>query len=310
MVLAVLAVLAVAGCGTAHQLPERDRAAPPAKLAGGSPTHVAVIVMENEEYSDLLAAPHIPYIHHLVASGALAGQMYAVTHPSLPNYLALTTGSTNGISDDCTGCSVPGSGLAGQLNSHRISWHAYMEDMPHPCFTGSDAGLYAKKHNPFIYADALRADAAACARIVPFGRLGSDERARTLPRFIWVTPNLCHDMHDCDPSSGDRFLAANVPALLAAMGPRSLLIVTWDEGSSDDGCCRLAHGGHILTVLAGPAARHGARLGSAADHYSTLQLIEDLFGLPRVGGAACPCTPSLTPLLAGRASARGARHRS
>ena len=139
---------------------------------------------------------------------------------------------------------------------------------------------------------------ASCARIVPLGRLAGDERSRSLPRFIWITPNLCHDMHDCDPSSGDRFLAGVVPRLLGAMGPRSLLILTWDEGSSDDGCCRLAHGGHILTVLAGPAARAGARL---SDPDSTISrpwpLIEDLFGLPRLGGAACRCTPSLAPLL-------------
>jgi hypothetical protein len=306
----VLAVLGLAGCGSARQVPEVDRAAPPAKLASGSPPHVAVIVMENEEYGDLLAAPHIPYIRHLVASGALAGQMYAIAHPSLPNYLALATGSTHGITDDCTDCSVPGSGLAGQLSAHRISWRAYMEGMPRPCFTGAGAGQYAKKHNPFIYADAVRTSAADCARIVPFSALARDEQARTLPRFIWVTPNLCHDMHDCDPGTGDRFLAATVPALLAAMGPRSLLVLTWDEGSSDNGCCRLAHGGHVLTVLAGPAARHRARLATATDHYSTLQLIEDLFALPRAGGAACACTPSLAPLLAGPAPRPAARHRS
>ena len=293
----LLAVIAVAGCGTARQLPESNTAAAPAQLAGGPPAHVAVIVMENEEYADLLAAPHIPYIHRLVATGALAAQMYAIAHPSLPNYLALSTGSTHGITDDCTDCSVPGGGLGGQLSAHGIPWRAYMEDMPRPCFTGADAGGYAKKHDPFIYADALRGNRRSCAQIVPLGRLSADERSGALPRFVWITPNLCHDMHDCDPASGDRFLAGLVPGLLKAMGPRSLLILTWDEGSSGNGCCRLAHGGHILTVLAGPAARAGARLGTPSDHFSTLALIEDLFRLPRLGGAACRCTPSLAPLL-------------
>ena len=231
--------------------------------------------------------------------------MYAITHPSLPNYLALGTGSTHGITDDCTDCTVTGSGLAGQLIGAGISWRAYMEDLPRPCFSGAGAGGYARKHDPFMYQDALRGSPAACARIVPLTALAADEAAGTVPRFVWITPNLCHDMHDCDPSSGDRFLTAAVPRLMRAMGPQSLLILTWDEGSSDDGCCRLAHGGHILTVLSGPAVRPGARLSTPVDHYSTLQLIEDLFGLPRLGGAACACTPSLAPLLRDGAPRRG-----
>ena len=128
---------------------------------------------------------------------------------------------------------------------------------------------------------------------MPFAQLAADERAGALPRFVWITPNLCHDMHDCSVATGDRFLAGLVPPLLRALGPRGLLFLTWDEGSSDDGCCRLASGGHIVTILAGGAARRGARLTTPTDHYSVLQTIEDLLGLPRLRGAACACTPSL-----------------
>ena len=88
-----------------------------------------------------------------------------------------------------------------------------------------------------------------------------------------------------------------VPPLLRALGPRGLLILTWDEGSSDDGCCRLASGGHIVTIFAGPGARPARGCARPADHYSVLQAIEDLLGLPRLRGASCPCTPSLRPLL-------------
>jgi hypothetical protein len=104
-------------------------------------------------------------------------------------------------------------------------------------------------------------------------------------------------MHDCAPATGDRFLSTLVPPLLHALGPRGLVILTWDEGSTDNGCCRLASGGHIATILAGGLARRAAHLHAAADHYSTLQLIEDLFGLKRLRGAACACTPTLEPLL-------------
>ena len=96
--------------------------------------------------------------------------------------------------------------------------------------------------------------------MVALSELGADERSGALPRFVWITPNLCHDMHDCSPATGDHFLAGLVPGLLRALGPRGVLFLTWDEGSSDEGCCRLAAGGHVVTIVAGAGARPGARL--------------------------------------------------
>jgi hypothetical protein len=127
--------------------------------------------------------------------------------------------------------------------------------------------------------------------------LSADEGAGRLPRFVWITPNLCHDTHDCSVARGDRFLSGLVPPLLRALGPRGLLVLTWDEGSSDDGCCAKAVGGLVATILAGGLARAGARTSTPVDQYSILQTIEDLFGLPRLRSAACVCTPSLAPLL-------------
>jgi hypothetical protein len=246
-----------------------------------------VIVMENEEYGDVLGSTSAPYLRSLASSSAVATRMYAVTHPSLPNYLALTGGSTFGIDSDCTDCSVGSNGLPGQLQRAGISWRAYMEDLPRPCFTGAGAGGYAKKHDPFVYYRGFVSDPAACAsHIVPLTRLAADELARRLPRFTWITPNLCHDMHDCDVATGDRFLSSLVPGLLVALGRRGLLVLTWDEGSSDDGCCVLASGGHIVTLLAGALARPGARMATPADHYSVLALLEDLLALPRLRGAS------------------------
>ena len=173
-----------------------------------------------------------------------------------------------------------------------------MEDLPHPCFTGAGAGEYAKKHDPFAYYTRIVSRPARCARIVPLSQLAADERAGALPRYIWITPNLCHDMHDCDVATGDRFLSRLVPPLLRALGPRGALFITFDEGSSDDGCCRLAAGGHIVTILAGGLARRGARLTTPTDHYSVLQTIEDVFGLRAAPGRRVRCTPTLAPLLA------------
>jgi phosphatidylinositol-3-phosphatase len=299
--LAVAAVTLVLGActSTAHVAsPVQTTPSPKVHAQGGPPRHVAVIVMENEEFAGIIGSPEAPYINSLARSHALARSMFAIRHPSLPNYLALTGGSTFGVDSDCTDCSVHATGIADQLERSGLSWRAYMEDLPYPCFKGAEAGDYAKKHDPFIYYTQIAHNPAVCAQIVPLGQLAADERARALPRFIWITPNLCHDMHDCDVQTGDRFLSTLVPPLLAALGAHGLLFITWDEGSSDDGCCRLAAGGHIVTIAAGPLAKHGARLSTSADHYSLLQTIEDVFGLPRLRGAACACTPTLKPLLA------------
>jgi phosphatidylinositol-3-phosphatase len=298
--LALAAVtLLCSACGAARTAgPIQTRAAPAAQIPGGAPGHVAVIVMENEEFSDVIASHEAPYINSLARRFALARSSFAISHPSLPNYLALTGGSTFGIDSDCTDCHVTATNIVDQLERAGVSWKAYMEDLPRPCFKGASAGGYAKKHDPFAYYTWIAGIPARCRRIVPLAQLAADERAHALPRFVWITPNLCHDMHDCDVATGDRFLSGLLPSLLASLGPRGLLFLTWDEGSSDDGCCRLASGGHVVTIVAGVMARRGGRLMTPADHYSVLQTIEDLFGLPRLRGAACACTPSLQPLLA------------
>jgi hypothetical protein len=295
--LATLGLLLIGGCGSGSiALPLQTTPSPKAHLPDGRPAHVAVLVMENEEYGDVISSQQTPYITGLARTYGLATRSYAITHPSLPNYLALSGGSTFGVDSDCTDCSVPGAGLVGQLQAHHLTWKAYMEDLPHACFNGVSADGYAKKHNPFVYYRAL----PSCRNIVPLTQLYADERSRKLPAFAWITPNLCHDMHDCSPRTGDRFLSGLVPSLLRALGKRGVLFLTWDEGTSDDGCCRLASGGHVATIVAGPGARRDAQLRMPTDHYSVVQTIEDLLGLRRLGGARCACTPSLQPLLAGR----------
>jgi hypothetical protein len=296
----LLIALTVCACGQDPQLPPQHTDSPIARLPGGQPSHLAVIVMENHEFDEVIGSGQAPFINRLARAHGLARRMFAITNPSLPNYLALTGGTTAGIDSDCTGCRVRGSGLAGQLSAAGISWKAYMEDMPRSCFRGSGHKGYAKKHDPFIYYTGVADDFRLCNNIVPLSQLRLDERRGTLPRFIWITPNLCHDMHDCDVRVGDRFLARIVPPLLRRLGRRGLLALTWDEGSSNAGCCRYARGGHIATIIAGAGARRRARETTPVDHYSLLQTIDDLFGLPRLGHAKCACTPGLRALLARR----------
>ncbi len=295
---AALAVSGLAACGDASRAgPIQTHASPVARM-DPAPEHIAVIVMENEEYGDVIGRRSAPFINGLAKRYALASRMFGITHPSLPNYLALTGGSTFGISSDCTDCSVGASSIVTQMTAARVSWKAYMQDLPAPCFTGSGAGEYAKRHDPFVYYRSLVADRRLCGHVVPLSELAADEGARTLPRFIWITPNVCNDMHDCSVTTGDRFLSQLVPPLLAELGRNGLLFLTWDEGTTNDGCCRLAAGGRIVTIVAGPGARAHATLKTPVDHYSVLQTIDDLLGLPRLRNAACACTPSLAPLLA------------
>jgi phosphatidylinositol-3-phosphatase len=257
---------------------------------------VVVIVMENKGCKSVIGSREAPYVNRLAQRSAFASRSFAITKPSLPNYLGLTGGSTFGITNDCTDCPVRSTNLVDQLERARISWKAYMEGMPAPCFGGVQAGRYVKRHNPFAYYVDVSSSPSRCRRVVPFAQLHADAARRALPRFVWITPDVCHDMHSCPIADGDRFLARLVPLLQREVGPRGAIFVTWDEGDDHAGC-RRASGGQIPTIVTGPAARPGARSRIAYDHYSLLRTVEDAFGLPQLRGAACPCTQPLSGLL-------------
>ncbi len=256
------------------------------------------IVMENREYGEVIASPSAPYVNRLAHRYGLATASHAITHPSLPNYIALTSGTTGGIESDCTSCSVDAPNLIDQLEGARISWKAYLEGLPRPCFTGAAAGGYAKKHNPFAYYRDFTSSRSRCSHLAGFAALAADLRAGRLPAYSWISPNLCDDGHDCALGTADRFLAATVPSLLRELGPHGLLILTWDEGTTNSGCCGVAHGGHIATILAGPDVRAGSREAQPLDHYGVLGTVEDALGLPRLGGASSASAGSLKGLLA------------
>jgi hypothetical protein len=249
-----MVAVALGACGAAPAGPSLHLHA--AALPASATSHVIVIVMENEESPSVIGSPAAPYINSLVRRYGLAGRSYGVTHPSLPNYLALTSGSTQGATSDCTSCHFDALNLVDQFQAARISWRAYLEGVPSACFKGAGSGGYAKKHNPFIYYDDVAGSPSRCGHLVGFGVLAADLRAGRLPTFAWLTPNLCDDMHDCSVATGDRFLARIVPSLLRELGP------------------------------AGPGVRSGARSAVAVDEYGVLRTIEDALGLPALGAAA------------------------
>ena len=194
--------------------------------------HVVVVVFENEERSSIAGNPAAPTFAALAHRYASLTHYDAVAHPSLPNYLALVSGSTDGITSDCTSCVVHARNLADTLAAAGRTWKVYAEDLPQPGYTGAFAGRYAKKHDPFLYFADVAASRARRDRVVPFAQLAGDVKHRQLPDFSLVVPNLCDDMHDCSVATGDAWLRRNVVPLLSspALGPHGVVFVVFDEG--------------------------------------------------------------------------------
>lgn len=260
-------------------LPSETPAAPALASAAPARPHVFVIVMENASLARALAAPAIGA---LASKYRVATNYHAVARPSLPNYLALTSGSTWGVADD--GYHVlPAGGIGAQLSGAGLSWRAYMEGLtaggclnsPYP---------YAVKHNPFAYYGGACPD-----NVVPLDGLDADLAGET-PQFVWISPGLCHDGHDCALAEAGAWLAELVARIVASASfrERGTLFLVWDEGDGGDDANLVP----LIVVTPDPAARRSAE---RYDHYSLLATIEDTFGLPRLGAAAD--ARSLTDLL-------------
>jgi hypothetical protein len=235
---------------------------PPAPVSP-QPTRVAVIVMENRAYQSVVG---LPYIRSIASSSTVLTDYHAAGHPSLPNYLALTSGTTWGIADD--GYHVlPSQDIGDQLTVSGVPWRAYMEGMGPDCRQSS--GGYAVKHDPFAYYG------GRCpASVVPLSQLSADLAAPSAPRFLWITPDLCHDMHDCASATGDSWLQRTVPGLLASPAmSNGVVFITWDE--NDGGGTN-----QVLTLVLG--AKRPDSPASPYSHPALLATVEDLLGVPRL----------------------------
>jgi phosphatidylinositol-3-phosphatase len=231
--------------------------------------HVFLIVMENHSYDQAMSGK---FAASLAKQYRVADNYHAITHPSLPNYLAITSGKTWGIGDDSYHVLPSGSDLGHQLTAAGVSWRAYMEGM-------TDAGCidsplpYDPGHNPFAFYG------GRCpANVVPLTELRGD-LAGDAPRFVWITPDRCNDTHDCAVSVGDDWLRRQVGEITASAAWKDggVLFITWDE---DDGSA----GNRVLTLVIAPGLPHRT---STADynHYSLLATLEDLLGVPRLANA-------------------------
>lgn len=270
----------------------------PTTVAADSP-HVMLIVEENRSESAVIGSSDAPYINSMAERYGLATSSYGQSHPSLPNYLELLSGSTQGVTDDGTQYSFAGPTLVDQLAQQGIGWRAYMESMPSACFTGGSSGEYAKKHDPFMYFRSITQNQSQCQNVVPLSAMRTDLASPQAPDFIWVTPNLCDDGHDCSTATADSWLQTHLSPVLSSPWFRQngVVIVTWDEGSDDSGCCGGADGGRIATIVITANQQQHLTSAQAVDHGGTLRTIERLYGLPPLGDAACTCSGDLTPLM-------------
>ena len=255
-------------------------------------SHVIWLWMENQSYDQVVGSSSAPYLASLARACGLATNYHNITHPSLPNYIAATSGlggaDLGPFTTDCNpsaSCSTDATSIFAQASS----WRAYEESMPTAC-DRQDSGDYAARHNPPPY---YRSLVGCPRRDVPLTRLTGDLNTNSLPAFSFITPNLCHDTHDCPVSAGDRWLATEVPRILDSPSYRvghTVLFITWDEGeggsTSDCAANEGDVGCHVAALVVSPSTPAGQRSGKPFNHYSLLRTTEDLLGVPPLGEAA------------------------
>jgi len=275
-----VAVLALVACGSTATW--RPPAKPPASVRVPDFTHVVVVVFENHESNAVAGSHDAPTFNALGDRYARLTNYHGVTHPSLPNYLALVSGSTHGITDDCTDCIVAAHSLADTLEAAGKTWKTYAEDLPSPGYTGGSVGNYAKKHDPFLYFKDIASSRQRRDHVVPFTRLARDLAAQRLPDFSLIVPNLCDDMHNCSVATGDAWLKANIEPLVGSPELRGgVVFVVFDEGTTGNG-----GGGHVDALALGPTIKAHAVFAKTTNHYGLLRTIEDAWNLPRLGLSA------------------------
>jgi phospholipase C len=248
----------MAGCA-------RAGAAPPPP-----PRHVFLIVMENKSPQQALQGS---FTASLAARYRVAGNYTAIAHPSLPNYLALSSGQTWGVQDDNYHV-LPRGGIGDQLTAAGVSWRAYMEGMTAGGCTTSQYPYYLR-HNPFAY---YGGDCPG--NVVPLTSMAADLSSSKAPMFSWISPEGCHDTHDCELAVGDDWLRQTVGMITQskAWSNNGVLFITWDE---DDG----ATDNQVLSLVIAPHRSHKVSQ-QPYNHYSLLATMEDMLRVGRLGHAA------------------------
>ncbi len=256
-------------------------------------THVAVVVLENQDFSNIIGNVNMPFLNSLASQNSLARQYFANTHPSIGNYFMMTTGQIITNDDAFTG-TVSDDNIARELTNAGKTWKVYAENLPSQGFTGGDVFPYLKHHNPFAYfTDVIGTSQAN--NLVPFPQLTSDVSANSLPNFLFIVPNAQNDMHDCPAgfstctladkaANTDNWLQTNLSALISNSTFKSsgFLVITFDESATDN----TNGGGHVATILVGSRVKQGFVSDTLFQHQSLLRTALESLGVNTLPGAA------------------------
>jgi len=273
------AALGAALVGCAAVVPSSAEVSQPPRFK-----HVVVVVFENRDASQVLENPAASTFRWLAERYAMLQHYDAVAHPSLPNYLALVSGSTHGIRSDCTGCVLKAPSLADTLAAHSLTWRTYVEDMPPPAELAHLHLPAVKARIPFLFFRDVVSSPRRVRDIVPLADFGRDLRAQRLPSFSLVIPDLCHDMHNCPIRTGNRWLASFTRALLrSGEMHRSVVFIVFDEARA---WRRQGGGGRVVAIVAGPLVRRDSLSSVRLSHYSLLRTIEQAWQLRLLGRSA------------------------
>lgn len=232
------------------------------------PDHIVVVVEENRSYKSIIGNPEAPYLNELARWGASLTEFTAITHPSQPNYLALFSGSTQGVSDNSCPHTLTARNLASQLLDADLTFAGYSQGMPHEGFTDCTSGAYVRRHNPWVNFSNLPASVNR-----PWSAFPKDYE--DLPTVSFVIPDVENDMHDGSVRQADTWLRDNLGGYARwALSHNSLLVVTWDEDEDGD-----SKANHIPTFLVGEQVRPGD-YDEPNNLYGLLRTFLDAFGLP------------------------------
>jgi len=237
-------------------------------------SHVVIVMEENHSYSDIIGdTTDAPYINSLASQGALLTSSFAVTHPSEPNYMALFSGSTYGLTaDTCPVSAGSAANLGSELLAAGDTFKGYSEGLPKTGSTTCTSGNYARKHSPWInFSNVPTSDS------LPFSSFPTSYSK--LPTVSFVIPNLNDDMHNGTINEADTWLDSNISAYATwAKANNSLLIVTWDE---DD----YTENNQVPTLFVGADVKTGD-YDETVNHYNVLATLEQMYGLAEVGASS------------------------
>ena len=257
--------------------------------------HIVLVLEENKNYDRVIGNHSAPYLNSLASEYGLSTNYYANTHPSIGNYFWLTTGQELTNDDNQTPSSFPVSvdNVVRRLTGSGVSWKAYAECMPNVGYTGGDTTCpngdnYYVRHVPLEYMTDVQNDPTQRNNLVPFEDpdvgFGHDVVNNTLPAYSFVTPDGCHDAHDCSISVADNWLQQNIGPLIndAIVMQNTLVIIVFDEAGSDN----LNGGGRVYWVAVGPWVNPGYISTTFYQHQSTLRETLEGLGLSFDLGAA------------------------